>query len=497
MKADRFVVTAGGICLITALCCIGAFGQSKSAAQTKIKVVKDNSAPAPVVEQPTSEPDKVLYDRSMTDLSHKRYEEERLSLETLINTYPDSEYLDKAKLAVADSYYNEGGDSNLTQAIGEYKSFIVFFPEDDKASYAQMQIGMAHYKMMAKSDRDSSEAINAEAELQTFISKYPDSKLTPSAEQKLRDVQEVIADGEYKVARFYYLRPDYVAAAARLTELTERYPLYSQSDEALWMLSNIYAKARGLTKNEDVKNHYADMEGKVLDQLVVNYPLSARAAQAKAELKTMNMAVPAADPAALTRMQKQEAYIRAHRKNSLMAEPMALLKTGADFSMAAQSGMPNLTPPDNSITARDILNPTNAGPRFSLSASTNASTDTSGSVVPPAATDAPADGGASTEPNAVVGAPTTSATDSGSTSSGPTSNDPVGVVSAPATSASPASTDSSSSTDAAPAAGATDSSSSSSQSGTAAPGSNQEPAPAASSESSSKKKKGISKLNPF
>ena len=503
MRADRLVVAAGGICLAAALCCLGAFGQSKNTGQTKIKVVKDKTAPAPVTTEPSSEPDKVLYDRSMNDLSHKRYEEERLSLETLINTYPDSEYLDKAKLAVADSYYNEGGDSNLTQAIGEYKSFVVFFPDDDKASYAQMQIGMAHYKMMAKSDRDSSEALNAEAELQTFITTYRDrdSKLIPSAEQKLRDVQEVIADGEYKVARFYYLRPDYVAAAARLTELTERYPLYSQSDEALWMLSNIYSKARALTKNEDVKNHYADLEGKVLDQIVVNYPLSARASQAKAELKTMNMAVPAADPAAVARMQKQEAYEKAHRKSSLMAGPMAMLKTGADFSLAAQSGMPNLTPPDNSITARDILLPTSTGPRFSLSASTSTAADTSGSVVPPATTDAPADGSTSPEPSPVVGAPTTSASDSGSTSSGSTSNDPVGVASPPVTSASPASTDSSSSSsnpsDAGQTNGTTDNSASSPQSGTAAEGSNQQPAPAASSESSSKKKKGIGKLNPF
>lgn len=494
MRGDRLLVAASGLCLATALCCIGALGQTNASKQPKIKVVKDKSAPAPAATvEPSSEPDKVLYERSMTDLSHKRYEEERLSLETLINTYPDSEYLDKAKLAVADSYYNEGGDSNLTQAIGEYKSFVVFFPDDDKASYAQMQIGMAHYKMMAKSDRDDSEAVNAEAELQTFIKSYPDSKLVPSAEQKLRDVQEVIADGEFKVARFYYLRPDYVAAAARLTELTERYPLYSQSDEALWMLSSIYAKARALTKNEDVKNHYADLEGKVLDQLVVNYPLSVRAAQAKAELKTMNMAVPAADPSAVLRMRKQDAFIKTHHKNSILNAPMALMKTGADVSLAAQSGMPNLTPPDNSITARDILSPTNGGPKFSLSATDSSpAVDTSGTPIPPTTTDAPADGGASTEPSGIVGAPTTSA----APDSGSSSNKPEGVVGAPVTSASPATTDaSSSSPDGAPTNGSSDAPGSSSQGGTASQGASQQQTPAAGSESSSKKKK--SKLNPF
>ncbi|HEY6464663.1 MAG TPA: outer membrane protein assembly factor BamD [Candidatus Acidoferrales bacterium] len=470
-----------------AFSCTSAFGQGK------IKVVKPKQAPAPAVQ--SSEPDKVLYDRAMADLKKKRYIEERLSLETLINTYPDSEYLDKAKLAVADSYYTEGGVSNLTQAIGEYKSFVVFFPGDDKAPYAQMQIGMAHYKMMEKSDRDTSEALSAEAELQTFITKYPDDKLVPVAEQKLRDVQEVIADGEYKVARFYYLRPDYRASAARLVELTERYPLYSQSDQALWMLGDIYAlmKNKG-SRNEDDKNHWADLEGKVLDRIVTDYPLSPRAAQAKADLKAMGMPVPAADPAAVARMQKQEAFTKAHRQ-SAMKEPLALLKSGPDLSMAAQSGTPNLTPPADSITAKDILSPTTAGPSFNLAADSGAGaggTDVSGvgaSVT--SVNDAAPDPAASNDPNAIISVPTTSNGDATPAAS----SDPVGQVDAPTTSSSDA--------PAAPASTATGNSAPLSatptapQNGTATAPATPGTESSSKNESSSKKKKGLSKLNPF
>ena len=118
-------------------------------------------------------PDDVLYKRALDDIKHGRYDIARLSLQTLINTYPDSEYLADAKLAIADSYYKEGGTDGLTQAIAEYKDFITFFPFLDQAAYAQMQVGMAYYRMMVKPDRDSSEAVNAEAEFQTFIQKYP------------------------------------------------------------------------------------------------------------------------------------------------------------------------------------------------------------------------------------------------------------------------------------------------------------------------------------
>ena len=52
----------------------------------------------------TQQPDKVLFDTSIDDIEHGRYERARLTLQTMMNTYDTSEYLAKAKLAVADSW---------------------------------------------------------------------------------------------------------------------------------------------------------------------------------------------------------------------------------------------------------------------------------------------------------------------------------------------------------------------------------------------------------
>jgi outer membrane protein assembly factor BamD len=84
------------------------------------KSKKKAPAAKPVIDA-SAEPDKVLYDRALNDLKAGRYTEGRLALQTLINTYPDSEWLAKAKLSVADSYYKEGGTSNTTQAVSEYR----------------------------------------------------------------------------------------------------------------------------------------------------------------------------------------------------------------------------------------------------------------------------------------------------------------------------------------------------------------------------------------
>src|SRR5581483_26660 len=117
----------------------------------------------------------------------------RMTLQTLINTYPDSEYIARAKLAVADSWYAEGGTAALTQAEIEYKDFETFFPNMAEAAEAQVKIANIHYQQMEKPDRDFTHAVRAEQEYRKVIMQYPDNKLVPEAKQRLLEVQEVLA----------------------------------------------------------------------------------------------------------------------------------------------------------------------------------------------------------------------------------------------------------------------------------------------------------------
>lgn len=319
-----------------------------------------------VAAKDSAEPDKVLYERGQLDIKKGKYTEGRLTYQTLINTYPDSEYLAKAKLGVADSYFKEGGTSNITQAIQEYKDFITFFPFLDEAGYAQMQVAMAHYRMMEKADRDKTQAENAEDEFQTFLLKYPQSPLVPKAEQSLRDVQEILADSQYRVARFYYLKMNYAAAAARFMDLTERYPLYSQSDDALWMLGDVYERAKQVSKNEDDKNHWADLAAECYQRIVKEYPLSRWVEDAKSRLKAMSMPIPSADPKAEEVMRKEQLYRKEHHGFALVSLPMGMMKSSPNVVMAAHTGQPNLNPPDDAISATDVLKPGASGPTFNL-----------------------------------------------------------------------------------------------------------------------------------
>lgn len=287
-------------------------------------------------------PDRVLYEKALEDIRKGRQEIGRLGLQTLINTYPDSEYLAKAKLGMADSFYKEGGSANMTQAINAYKDYIIFFPFLKDASYAQMQVAMCHYRQMSKPDRDNSQTRDAEAEFQTFLQKYPNDPEAPKAEQKLREVQELLAEGDYRVGYFYYLKGDDRAAAARFISLTKRYPLYSKSDEALWMLGQIFEK-----------NEHRDVASIYYSRIVKNYPLSALAGDAKQKLVDFKVPVPQPDPNALAWMQAEQSIDRPG--NSLFHRALGIFRSRPDLQMAAQTGTPSLEPESDTVSATDVL----------------------------------------------------------------------------------------------------------------------------------------------
>ena len=250
----------------------------------------------------TQQPDKVLFDKSIRDIERGRYEVARLTLNTLINTYDTSEYLAKAKLAIADSWYREGGAHGLGQAEAEYKDFILFYPTMEEAAESQEKICMIHYRQMLKPDRDQNDALRAEQECRTVLTQFPNSKFAPEAQQRLREVQEVLADAEMRVGDQYHHKGSWASASNRLEGLVDQYPLYSQADEALWEAGDSYGHLGARFRNK---------AGDMYTRLVRDYPLSKYADEAKKKLKDMEREIPEADPKAAARMKYERENYKA------------------------------------------------------------------------------------------------------------------------------------------------------------------------------------------
>ena len=116
----------------------------------------------PLAKVDSKQPDKVLFDRGMDAMKHNRFEVARMTMQTLIGAYPDSEFVARAKLALADSWYAEGGSAGMAQAEQEYKDFETFFPNMPEAAEAQLKIANIHFAQMEKPDRDFTHAVRAE-----------------------------------------------------------------------------------------------------------------------------------------------------------------------------------------------------------------------------------------------------------------------------------------------------------------------------------------------
>jgi outer membrane protein assembly factor BamD len=285
----------------------------------------------------TQQPDKVLFDKSVRDIEKGRYEVARITLNTLINTYDTSEYLAKAKLAIADSWFREGGSHGLAQAEAEYKDFILFYPTMEEAAEAQNKICGIHMKQMEKVDRDTTQALRAEQECRSLLTQFPNSKFAPDAEQKLRNIQEVIAGGEFKVGSFYHRKGSHPAAANRLSGLVTQYPLFSSADEALWLQGDSYSRMGNRFKPRAVESY---------QKIVRDYPLSDYAADAKKKLQEMEADVPEADPVAVARMQYDKEN---YQKPGMMRRSLGFMARGPDVSAAAKSGTPAMTSMQSTI----------------------------------------------------------------------------------------------------------------------------------------------------
>jgi outer membrane protein assembly factor BamD len=283
----------------------------------------------------TQQPDKVLYDRAINDIEHGRFEVARITLNTLINTYDQSEFMAKAKLAIADSWYREGGAAGLAQAEAEYKDFILFYPTMEEAAESQQKICMIHYRQMEKSDRDANQTLRAEDECRQLIVQFPNSKFVPQTQQLLRNIQEALADGEFLVGAFYLKRGDNSAANNRFNNLVNQYPLYSKADEALWDLGQTYERLDG-----PKGNRFRKQAGEAYARIVRDYPLSSFADDAKKKLQDMEFPIPQADPVALNRMKWEQEN---RQRPGMLSRSTAFLRRGPDVSDAARSGAPAMT----------------------------------------------------------------------------------------------------------------------------------------------------------
>ncbi len=167
-------------------------------------------------------------------------EKARLYLRQVIDSFPKSFYAQRAKLAIADSYFHQGDEGSMILAASEYRDFVREFPLSPSAPYAQYQIGMTFFKKVLKPGRDQTKTEQALLEFRQVVTKYPLSEETELAREHIKICEERLAEHSQSIAELYYKRRVYRASINRLKEILSNYPTYSKLDEVFFLLGDSY-----------------------------------------------------------------------------------------------------------------------------------------------------------------------------------------------------------------------------------------------------------------
>jgi outer membrane protein assembly factor BamD len=244
-----------------------------------------------------SNSDQVVWEAGQQAAAKNNWEAARQHFKRIVDGFPQSQYGPEARLALADSYFREGGFGNLILAISAYRDFLTLYPSHPKSDYAQYQVGECFFLQKNGPDRDQTNTRKSLEEFTRLLDAYPSSGYTEPARIRIRDCRQSLARSEFLAGYFYQrTRRAYRAAMARYEIVLLDYPDYERLDEVLWRQSECLTfmarKAEALPQ---------------LDRLLAEYPQSPYASDARQlmdELQKEMQGVPP-PPAAATRQDPQ------------------------------------------------------------------------------------------------------------------------------------------------------------------------------------------------
>lgn len=230
-----------------------------------------------------SNSDQVIFEAGQKALDQKQWDIARQHFRRVIDGFPQSPRVPAARLALADSHFREGGIGSLIQAAAQYREFLTVFPSHPRGDYAQFQVAESSYKQKNSPDRDQTATIQALAEYDLLLERYPDSPFVKDARDRIKECRHSLARSEFLVGWFYQkTRQAYRAAIARYERVLKDFPDYVGTDETLLRLGQALA-ASGR----------ANEASPVLARLIEEYPNSPFAREAETMLSPAPTPTPA------------------------------------------------------------------------------------------------------------------------------------------------------------------------------------------------------------
>jgi outer membrane protein assembly factor BamD len=188
-----------------------------------------------------------LYAEARASLDSRNYETAVKYYQKLEGRYPYGRFAQQAQMELAYAYYK---DKDPAGAVTAAERFIKNHPNHPNVDYLYYLKGLANFNddlgiagfisNQDMSERDPKAARDAFDAFKELAVKFPDSKYTPDAIQRMQYLVNALAAHEVHVARYYLSRGAYVAAANRAQFALKSYPQAPANEEGLAVMVKAY-----------------------------------------------------------------------------------------------------------------------------------------------------------------------------------------------------------------------------------------------------------------
>lgn len=227
--------------------------------------------PDKITSELLTETKEVLSEKGKALIAKGKYDDGRKYLNHVFETYPNETVGREALLLVADSYLKQKGIKNYTEARYRYRDYLNRYPGAPRRDYARYQFALCSDNEHEKPDRDQTATREAIEQYRTLIREFPDSGYAGAARERVRQLNDLLAEHDFSVGYFYFRKGATASALTRFTVLEQRFPDYAFRDKLYYYEGRALER---LGRKDEAKRYF----GKVLEE----FPQGAYAKKSRA-----------------------------------------------------------------------------------------------------------------------------------------------------------------------------------------------------------------------
>ena len=129
----------------------------------------------------SSASDQIVWEAGQKAVEKKDWASARQYFRRLIDAFPQSEHQPDSRIALADSYFEEGGTANYVLAVSSYREFLTLYPQSswveparERVHECRQSLARAHFSVGYFYQKTRQAWRSAIGRYETIVTDYPD-----------------------------------------------------------------------------------------------------------------------------------------------------------------------------------------------------------------------------------------------------------------------------------------------------------------------------------